>query len=35
VAELTEAWGSAPGRLTLELTESALIEPAPRDSFAN
>jgi diguanylate cyclase (GGDEF)-like protein/PAS domain S-box-containing protein len=26
VAELTEAWGTAPDRLTLELTESALIE---------
>jgi EAL domain-containing protein (putative c-di-GMP-specific phosphodiesterase class I) len=26
VAELTETWGTAPHRLTLELTESALIE---------
>ena len=26
VAELTETWGTAPGRLTLELTEGALIE---------
>jgi diguanylate cyclase (GGDEF)-like protein/PAS domain S-box-containing protein len=26
VAELTEAWGTAPHRLTLELTEGALIE---------
>jgi diguanylate cyclase (GGDEF)-like protein/PAS domain S-box-containing protein len=31
VAELTEAWGTAPDRLTLELTESALIEPAAPD----
>jgi diguanylate cyclase len=30
VAELTQAWGTAPKRLTLELTERALIEaPAP------
>jgi len=30
VAELTQAWGTAPDRLTLELTEGALIEaPAP------
>jgi diguanylate cyclase (GGDEF)-like protein len=28
VAELTERWETAPGHLTLELTESALIEPA-------
>ena len=28
VAELTETWGTAPGRLTLELTESALTEAA-------
>lgn len=28
VAELTETWGTAPDRLTLELTESALIEAA-------
>ncbi|MGO9197596.1 MAG: EAL domain-containing protein, partial [Acidimicrobiales bacterium] len=28
VAELTEIWGTAPERLTLELTESALIEAA-------
>jgi diguanylate cyclase (GGDEF)-like protein/PAS domain S-box-containing protein len=28
VAELTETWGTAPGRLTLELTEGALIEAA-------
>ncbi len=28
VAELTELWGTAPGRLTLELTESALIGDA-------
>jgi EAL domain-containing protein (putative c-di-GMP-specific phosphodiesterase class I) len=28
VAELTERWGTAPGRLALELTESALIEAA-------
>ena len=30
VAELTETWGTAPGRLTLELTEGALIDaPSP------
>jgi diguanylate cyclase (GGDEF)-like protein/PAS domain S-box-containing protein len=28
VAELTQLWGTAPGRLTLELTEGALIEAA-------
>jgi diguanylate cyclase (GGDEF)-like protein/PAS domain S-box-containing protein len=28
VAELTETWGTAPDRLTLELTEGALIEAA-------
>jgi diguanylate cyclase (GGDEF)-like protein/PAS domain S-box-containing protein len=28
VAELTETWGTAAGRLTLELTEDALIDPA-------
>jgi EAL domain-containing protein (putative c-di-GMP-specific phosphodiesterase class I) len=28
VAELTETWGTAPERLTLELTEGALIEAA-------
>ncbi len=28
VAELTEIWGTAPDRLTLELTESALIDAA-------
>jgi len=31
VAELTETWGTAPGRLTLELTEGALIEAAAPD----
>jgi diguanylate cyclase len=31
VAELTEIWGTAPDRLTLELTEGALIEPAASD----
>jgi diguanylate cyclase (GGDEF)-like protein/PAS domain S-box-containing protein len=31
VAELTEIWGTSPDRLTLELTESALIEPAAPD----
>jgi EAL domain-containing protein (putative c-di-GMP-specific phosphodiesterase class I) len=34
VAELTEAWGTAPDRLTLELTESALIEAAAPDVLA-
>jgi diguanylate cyclase (GGDEF)-like protein/PAS domain S-box-containing protein len=34
VAELTDIWGSAPDRLTLELTESALIEPAAPDVLA-
>jgi predicted signal transduction protein with EAL and GGDEF domain len=34
VAELTEAWGSAPDRLTLELTESTVIEPAAPDVLA-
>jgi EAL domain-containing protein (putative c-di-GMP-specific phosphodiesterase class I) len=28
IAELTDAWGTAPGRLVLELTEGALIEAA-------
>jgi EAL domain-containing protein (putative c-di-GMP-specific phosphodiesterase class I) len=31
VAALTETWGTAPGRLTLELTEGALIEAAAPD----
>ena len=31
VAELTETWGTAPNRLTLELTEAALIEAAAPD----
>jgi EAL domain-containing protein (putative c-di-GMP-specific phosphodiesterase class I) len=31
VAELTEIWGTGPDRLTLELTEGALIEAAARD----
>ena len=31
VAELTETWGTAPDRLTLELTESALIEAGAAD----
>jgi diguanylate cyclase (GGDEF)-like protein/PAS domain S-box-containing protein len=34
VAELTETWGTAPDRLTLELTEGALIEAAARDILA-
>ena len=34
VAELTEAWGTAPDCLTLELTESALIEAAAPDVLA-
>jgi diguanylate cyclase (GGDEF)-like protein/PAS domain S-box-containing protein len=34
VAELTDAWGTAPDRLTLELTESTLIEPAAPDVLA-
>jgi diguanylate cyclase (GGDEF)-like protein/PAS domain S-box-containing protein len=28
VAELTDTWGTAPGRLTLELTEGSLVETA-------
>jgi diguanylate cyclase (GGDEF)-like protein/PAS domain S-box-containing protein len=35
VAELTEFWGTAPDRLTLELTESALIEAAAPDVLAH
>ena len=31
VAELTETWGTAPGTLTLELTEGALIEAGAPD----
>ena len=31
VAELTETWGTAPDRLTLELTEDALIDTAAPD----
>jgi EAL domain-containing protein (putative c-di-GMP-specific phosphodiesterase class I) len=31
VQELTEIWGTAPDRLTLELTEGALAEPAAPD----
>ncbi len=31
VAELADFWGIPPGRLTLELTESTLIEPAAPD----
>jgi predicted signal transduction protein with EAL and GGDEF domain len=31
IAELTETWGTAPDRLTLELTEGALIEAAAPD----
>jgi diguanylate cyclase (GGDEF)-like protein/PAS domain S-box-containing protein len=31
LAELTDIWGSAPGRLTLELTEGALVEGAARN----
>ena len=31
VAELTETWGTAPDRLTLELTEGALIEAGAAD----
>jgi diguanylate cyclase (GGDEF)-like protein/PAS domain S-box-containing protein len=34
VAELAGIWGSAPDRLTLELTESTLIEPAAPDVLA-
>jgi EAL domain-containing protein (putative c-di-GMP-specific phosphodiesterase class I) len=34
VAELTETWGTAPGRLTLELTEDALIDPAAPELLA-
>jgi diguanylate cyclase (GGDEF)-like protein/PAS domain S-box-containing protein len=34
VAELTEIWGTAPDCLTLELTESALIEAAAPDVLA-
>ena len=34
VAELTEIWGTAPDQLTLELTESALIEVAAPDVLA-
>jgi EAL domain-containing protein (putative c-di-GMP-specific phosphodiesterase class I) len=34
VAELTERWGTAPDRLTLELTEGALIEAAAPDVLA-
>ena len=34
VAELTKIWGTAPDRLTLELTESALIEAAAPDVLA-
>ena len=34
MAELTEIWGTAPDRLTLELTESALIEAAAPDVLA-
>jgi len=34
IAELTEIWGTAPDRLTLELTESALIEAAAPDLLA-
>jgi diguanylate cyclase len=34
VAELTQTWGTAPNRLTLELTEGALIEASARDVLA-
>jgi diguanylate cyclase (GGDEF)-like protein/PAS domain S-box-containing protein len=34
VAELTQLWDTAPGRLTLELTESALIGDAAADALA-
>ncbi len=34
VTELTEIWGTAPDRLTLELTESALIEAAAPEFLA-
>jgi diguanylate cyclase (GGDEF)-like protein/PAS domain S-box-containing protein len=34
VCELTEAWGTDPDRLTLELTEGALIEASARDVLA-
>jgi diguanylate cyclase len=34
VAELTEIWGTAPDRLTLELTESAVIEAAAPNVLA-
>ncbi len=34
VAELTERWGTPPGRLTLELTEGALIEAAAPEVLA-
>jgi len=34
VAELTEVWGTAPERLILELTESALVEPSAPDVLA-
>jgi EAL domain-containing protein (putative c-di-GMP-specific phosphodiesterase class I) len=33
VAELSDVWGVAPGRLTLELTEGALIEPSAPTVF--
>ena len=33
VAELSDVWGVAAGRLTLELTEGALIEPSAPDVF--
>jgi EAL domain-containing protein (putative c-di-GMP-specific phosphodiesterase class I) len=35
VAELTETWGTPAGRLTLELTESALIETAAQDVLSH
>jgi diguanylate cyclase (GGDEF)-like protein/PAS domain S-box-containing protein len=34
VAELTETWGTAPDRLTLELTEGGLVEDAAPDVLA-
>src|ERR1035438_7790118 len=34
VAELADFWATAPDRLTLELTESALIDPAAPDVLA-